>query len=44
VIFAELDLVWLRRHQRKGTVRNWEDRRTDLYRIRYRAGEADREA
>ena len=35
VIFAELDLVWLRRHRKKGSVRNWDDRRTDLYRIHY---------
>lgn len=38
VIFAELDLVMLRRHQNKGTVRNWEDRRVDLYRLRYQDG------
>jgi predicted amidohydrolase/ribosomal protein S18 acetylase RimI-like enzyme len=38
VIFAELDLVLLRRHQNKGTVRNWEDRRTDIYRLRYQDG------
>jgi predicted amidohydrolase len=44
VIFAELDLVWLRRHQNKGTVRNWEDRRIDLYRIRYRSDNGDRDA
>ncbi len=42
VIFAELDLVWLRRHQSKGTVRHWEDRRTDLYRLHYQSAEGDR--
>lgn len=35
VIFADLDVELLRRHRRKGTVLNWLDRRTDLYRIRY---------
>jgi hypothetical protein len=44
VIFAELDLVLLRRYQNKGTVRNWEDRRIDLYRIRYQDGAGWREA
>jgi predicted amidohydrolase len=44
VIFAELDLVLLRRHRRKGSVRNWEDRRTDLYRLRYEGPDGPREA
>jgi predicted amidohydrolase len=44
VIFAELDLALLARHRRKGSVRNWEDRRTDLYRIRYTGPDGDREA
>lgn len=44
VIFAELDLALLGRHRRKGAVRNWEDRRTDLYRIRYSGAAGDREA
>ena len=43
VIFAELDLVLLRRHQNKGTVRNWEDRRTDLYRLHYETGKGGRD-
>ncbi len=43
VIFAELDLVWLRRHRKKGSVRNWDDRRTDLYRIHYRTATEPRE-
>ena len=37
VIFADVDIEMLRRHRRKGTVLNWADRRTDLYRIRYGA-------
>jgi len=41
VIFADVDIEMLRRHRRKGTVLNWLDRRTDLYRIRYNgSGEA----
>jgi predicted amidohydrolase len=41
VIFADVDVEMLRRHRRKGTVLNWLDRRTDLYRIRYdSSGEA----
>ena len=43
VIFAELDLALLRRHQRKGTVQHWEDRRKDLYTISYRSGNGRRE-
>jgi predicted amidohydrolase/ribosomal protein S18 acetylase RimI-like enzyme len=35
VIFAEMDLELLRRQRWKGTVLNWEDRRKDLYGIRY---------
>jgi predicted amidohydrolase/ribosomal protein S18 acetylase RimI-like enzyme len=44
VIFAELDLVLLRRHRRKGSVRNWEDRRTDLYRLHYEGPDGPRQA
>jgi len=44
VIFAELDLVLLQRQQRKGTVRNWEDRRKDLYTIHYAGQDGPREA
>jgi predicted amidohydrolase/ribosomal protein S18 acetylase RimI-like enzyme len=40
VIFAELDLVLLQRQLRRGTVRHWEDRRKDLYAIRY-TGDAE---
>ena len=43
VIFAELDLVALERQVRKGTVRHWEDRRTDLYRIHYAGADGPRE-
>lgn len=43
VIFADVDIEMLRRHRSKGTVLNWTDRRTDLYRIRYGAGEDARE-
>jgi predicted amidohydrolase/ribosomal protein S18 acetylase RimI-like enzyme len=35
VIFEDLDLELLRRHRQSGSVLNWQDRRTDLYDIRY---------
>ncbi|TWT41566.1 carbon-nitrogen hydrolase family protein [Botrimarina hoheduenensis] len=33
VIIHDLDLEMLRRHRETGSVRNWHDRRTDLYRV-----------
>lgn len=36
MVVQELDLEVLRRHRRTGTVRTWLDRRTDLYRLRWR--------
>ncbi|MCB9683064.1 MAG: GNAT family N-acetyltransferase [Alphaproteobacteria bacterium] len=36
LIVQDLDLEQLRRHRASGTVRNWDDRRHDLYQIRYR--------
>lgn len=36
VLFHDLDLELLRRARRTGTVKNWRDRRTDLYRVVYR--------
>ncbi len=41
VLPHDLDLEALRRHQRRGTVQNWNDRRRDLYRVRWRPGKAD---
>lgn len=43
VIFAEMDLEMLRRQRWKGTVLNWEDRRTDLYRLSYSIGSERRD-
>lgn len=43
VIFADCDIENLRRHRSKGTVLNWLDRRTDLYRLHYGAGSEARE-
>lgn len=43
VIFADVDVELLRRHRRKGTVLNWIDRRTDLYKIRYAGPDESRE-
>lgn len=43
VIFAEIDLETLRRQRHKGTVRGWEDRRTDLYTIRHVEGGSARD-
>ncbi len=41
VLFQDVDLQLLRRARRAGTVRNWHDRRTDLYRVVYRVGEQE---
>ena len=43
VIFAEMDLEMLRRQRWKGTVLNWEDRRKDLYRVRYTSADGERD-
>lgn len=43
VIFAEMDLEMLRRQRWKGTVLNWADRRTDLYRIHYSSSDGPKE-
>jgi predicted amidohydrolase/ribosomal protein S18 acetylase RimI-like enzyme len=40
VLPHELDLEALRRHQRRGTVQNWNDRRRDLYRVHWHPGRA----
>lgn len=39
VITQDLDTELLRRARRSGTVRNWADRRTDLYRVQWREGD-----
>jgi predicted amidohydrolase/ribosomal protein S18 acetylase RimI-like enzyme len=41
VLFQDVDLELLRRARRNGTVRNWNDRRTDLYRVVFRAGDQE---
>jgi hypothetical protein len=38
-----MDLELLRRQRWKGTVLNWEDRRKDLYTIRYAGEQAQHE-
>ncbi len=35
VIFEDVDLELLKRHRQTGSVLNWRDNRTDLYRIDY---------
>jgi predicted amidohydrolase/ribosomal protein S18 acetylase RimI-like enzyme len=35
VIFEDLDLELLKKHRRSGSVLNWQDRRTDLFEVRY---------
>ncbi len=35
VVFEDLDLELLKRHRQSGSVLNWQDRRTDLYEVRY---------
>ncbi|TNE91279.1 MAG: GNAT family N-acetyltransferase [Deltaproteobacteria bacterium] len=37
VVVQDLDLETLRRHRRRGTVQNYNDRRTDLYRVAWRS-------
>jgi predicted amidohydrolase/ribosomal protein S18 acetylase RimI-like enzyme len=39
VVFEDLDLELLKRHRQSGTVLNWEDRRSDLYEVRYLRGQ-----
>lgn len=36
IIFQDLDLNLLRRHKEFGTVQTWNDRRTDLYGVKYK--------
>ncbi len=43
VIFQDLDLETLKRHRKEGSVQNWNDRRTDLYRVVYREKNTQRE-
>lgn len=44
VIVHDLDTESLRRHKATGTTKNWQDRRTDLYRVVWRgAGTSERE-
>ncbi len=39
MIISDLDLEILRRARYAGTVQNWKDRRTDLYRLTFREGD-----
>jgi predicted amidohydrolase/ribosomal protein S18 acetylase RimI-like enzyme len=39
VIIHDVDLELLRRHRATGSVQNWRDRRTDLYKLRFQDGE-----
>ncbi len=41
VLVHELDLEQLRRHRLRGTTRNWMDRRTDLYGVRWKPDDKD---
>lgn len=36
VVIHDVDTEQLRRHRRRGTVQNWQDRRSDLYRVEFR--------
>lgn len=38
-LVQDLDLEALRMHRRRGTTKNWRDRRNDLYRVRWKDGE-----
>ena len=44
LVVHDVDREVLRRHRATGTVLNWNDRRGDLYQIRYREDDQDREA
>ena len=39
VIFEDLDLELLKRNRQSGSVLNWQDRRTDLYEVKYHQDE-----
>lgn len=41
VLFQDVDLQLLRRARKAGTVRNWHDRRTDLYHVVYRSADQE---
>lgn len=41
VLFQDVDIELLRRARRTGTVRNWNDRRTDLYKVVFRNGDSE---
>jgi predicted amidohydrolase/ribosomal protein S18 acetylase RimI-like enzyme len=43
VVMHDLDLNRVEHHRRYGTVRNWLDRRTDIYRVRYDDGDEELE-
>lgn len=43
VVIHDLNLELLREHRHRGTVRNWNDRRGDLYSVRYRDGAVHRD-
>ncbi len=38
LVIHDVDVELLRRRKMRGTVQNWEDRRTDLYRVNYNEG------
>jgi predicted amidohydrolase/ribosomal protein S18 acetylase RimI-like enzyme len=43
LVIHDVDVELLRRHRQSGSVQNWNDRRTDLYQVRYREGAAGEE-
>ncbi len=42
MVMHDLDIEQLRRHRYRGTTTNWNDRRTDLYRVHYREGDQEK--
>jgi predicted amidohydrolase/GNAT superfamily N-acetyltransferase len=42
LVVRDVDIEQLRRHRLRGTVQNWNDRRTDLYRVVYRDSKGER--
>lgn len=41
IIIHDVDLELLRRHREGGSVQNWNDRRSDLYRVMYKEGDRE---
>lgn len=43
LVVRDVDIEQLRRHRLRGTVQNWNDRRTDIYRVQYEADDGSKQ-